>query len=324
MSFRRQCPPADEPPSPCPRENRGDRAMSNSTCQNEPHADRVIIAAPDRNRDGLQAVAGGPMPLRFDARILLVEDDEVNLDLATRLLERMGCRVVSSSDGASAVAVATRNSFDLIFMDCELPVLDGYEATKRVREFEASAIGQPQPRVPIVALTAHSWSEARHQCLAAGMDDIVTKPIDKAELIERLRRWLPSHTFDGIADVTGPETSGVIDMRQIADIRALDEKNGLSLLARTIKQFESTASSLVATIRAKLGAGDAEALWRAAHALKSSAGALGAHRVARCCREMEASARASNLLPAHRLMQSLEAEIASALGALRELVGATS
>jgi signal transduction histidine kinase/DNA-binding NtrC family response regulator len=135
------------------------------------------------------ATAGGrEAPMRFSGTVLLVEDNRVNLDLATRLLARRGLVVTSVGDGLEALVRLQEEAFSLVLMDCQMPGLDGYEATRRLR---AGAAGETNRLVPVVALTANALSGDREKCLDAGMNDFITKPISATRLTEALARWLP-------------------------------------------------------------------------------------------------------------------------------------
>src|SRR3954470_550012 len=102
----------------------------------------------------------------FRARLLVAEDNPVNLDIATRMLETMGCRVVGAKNGAVAASLLAQEEFDLVFMDCEMPELGGLEATKRTRALETTQSGgAPRRRVPIIALTSHALDDVRQKCL---------------------------------------------------------------------------------------------------------------------------------------------------------------
>jgi PAS domain S-box-containing protein len=121
-------------------------------------------------------------------RVLLAEDNVVNQKVACRMLEKLGCRVDIAADGAAAVKAFEAAPYDLIFMDCQMPVLDGYEATRAIRGAELK--GLTGKRTPIIALTAHAMKGADEQCYAAGMDDYITKPIERVQLIACMERWL--------------------------------------------------------------------------------------------------------------------------------------
>ena len=143
---------------------------------------RVLGGEPQRlvpSRDAVPAAAGRPL------RILLAEDNAVNQKVAARLLEKQGHSVEVASDGMEALAAFTRDAFDLILMDVQMPVMDGYDATLAIRAAEQGT-GR---HVPIVALTAHAMKGDREICLNAGMDDYLGKPIRPRELASVLERW---------------------------------------------------------------------------------------------------------------------------------------
>ena len=137
-------------------------------------------------RDTVQASDGKVIPLQ-NRRLLVVEDNLVNQQVARGRLERMGFDVHVAENGAAALEMLNREHYDLIFMDCQMPVLDGYQATRRIRETEQRTTGR---RIPIVAMTAHAMSGDREQCIRAGMDDYVSKPFRTEELKSILERWL--------------------------------------------------------------------------------------------------------------------------------------
>jgi two-component system sensor histidine kinase/response regulator len=120
------------------------------------------------------------------SRVLLAEDNVVNQRLARRLIEKLGCRVELANDGNEAVAAVLRATYDLILMDCQMPVLDGSEATRQIRLHDA--VGH---RTPIIALTASAMDGDRERCLKAGMDDYLTKPLKFSELSAIIQRWSP-------------------------------------------------------------------------------------------------------------------------------------
>jgi two-component system sensor histidine kinase/response regulator len=273
----------------------------------------------------------------FDARILVVEDNVVNQEVATGILENMDCQVVTAANGSCATKLFGRESFDLVLMDCEMPVMDGFEAAQRIRKIEteaAAANGSAAPsRIPIVALTAHALAEIREKCLQSGMDDFLVKPFDELQIGEMLRRWVPQHeraprekiyprSEAPIAGKTADVGVAIIDMEAINRIRAIPGKSGSSLFEQVVSQFATTAPSLAAAIRTQCDADDAEALWRTAHSLKSSAAALGAGRLSHRCAEIETLARETGAAPVRELLGALEADLTAAQNGLKELIGA--
>lgn len=143
-------------------------------------------------------------PRKLPASILLVEDNLVNQEVARHILEKIGCDVDIACNGREAVRAASAKNYDLIFMDCEMPEMDGFEATQAIRksgELKASARIAAQPRTPIVALTAHAIDGVRDKCISAGMDDYMTKPFRIEQIRDCLCRWLPAGS--GIAERVG-------------------------------------------------------------------------------------------------------------------------
>ena len=124
---------------------------------------------------------------RFDAQVLLVEDDRVARYVVEKMLMEQGCTVESAKDGREAVAAAAAGEYDLVFMDCQMPIMDGYEATARIRNLEGK-----QRRTPIIAMTASVMPGQREKCRAAGMDDFIGKPLDLERLQATLARWVES------------------------------------------------------------------------------------------------------------------------------------
>ena len=140
------------------------------------------VAVPD---DGGATGAGVPAPARSGLSVLLVEDNVVNQTLARALLKRMGHTVTSVNNGQEAVDAVAVQAFDIVLMDCQMPVMDGFEATRRIRAGDA---GQAQAGVPIVAMTANAMVGDRELCLECGMNDYVTKPIQVPLLKEAIAR----------------------------------------------------------------------------------------------------------------------------------------
>ena len=131
-----------------------------------------------------------PQTAHFDAKILLVEDNEINQLVAANMLENFGLVVDIAVDGQQAIECFRQNSYDLIFMDCLMPVMDGFEATKAIRAM------QTNHRTPIVALTANALAQDREKCFKVGMDDFVTKPFTATQLEKVLNQWLKTNQLN--------------------------------------------------------------------------------------------------------------------------------
>jgi len=263
----------------------------------------------------------------FDAKVLVVEDNAVNQDVATGILKNMGCSVVTAANGERAVELFAQDSFDMILMDCEMPVMDGFDATKRIREMEKrlDEARAGQKRTPIVALTAHALAEVRERCLEAGMDDFLVKPYDDVQIAEMLGRWVTPGVSSVKAEPESPierdsVSPAVLDLATIEKIRRIPGDNGSSLLAQVALRFVGNSGALMADIRAKALSSDPDALWRAAHGLKSSAATIGAHRVSQRCAEIEVLAREKGILPAEAVLAAIEHELDQTIRSLSALV----
>ena len=250
----------------------------------------------------------------------MVEDAPVNLEVGTGMLEALGCRVDSACNGLQALDAIASKSYDLVLMDCQMPLMDGYQATRRVRELErqqAACAGSPPKRLTVIALTAHAMPNDRQVCLEAGMDDYLAKPFTKAGMGALLSRWLPAAAPEGLS----PEASGRaaappaeqcgtpapapappakpaargLDTERIDEIRALQRPGKADLLARVIDQYLSDGVSLIAAMRCGFDSGDPAAVQGACHRFKSSSAFLGADWVADLCGELEGICRAGRL-----------------------------
>jgi PAS domain S-box-containing protein len=300
----------------------------------------VSIACEDTSRDlttgHVRGVLQAAMPM-FSARVLVAEDNAVNQEVAAGMLEAMGCRAVSASNGQLALDLLAREHFDLILMDCEMPIMDGIEATRRIRKIEAAAdtgAGRQtaRARIPIIALTAHALSDVRDKCFDAGMDGFLIKPFDDRQLADALRPLLAGSRSGGgqggLADggraaTTAPQIAStpVIDMTVLDRLRTLGRSNGPSPLGRAVACFVDIAPSLARDMRASFESGEAEELWRSAHSLKSSSGALGATALAKQCAQIEAFARQSNLAAVRPLMEDLDGGVTAAVERLQSIAG---
>ena len=238
---------------------------------------------------------------QLDARILLVEDNPVNQELALHMLEHLGCRASVARHGREALAALDGEVFDAVLMDCQMPEMDGYEATAAIRIREA-AQGPETRRTPIIALTAGAVEGDRDKCLAAGMDDYLSKPFSLEQLERTLRRWLPS-----VPSIEPGEPH--VDPKVIESMLVLGG-GGRDLLCRLIDLFLQDAPQRVLAIQEALERGDAQAVARAAHAFKSASANLGASALAQLCSRLEMDCREGSLTAAEGLVAEIEAEYA--------------
>ncbi|MDQ2826563.1 MAG: response regulator, partial [Actinomycetota bacterium] len=205
--------------------------------------------------------------------VLVVEDNPTNQMVARGLLAKLGYRPDVVSNGVQAVEAVARASYAAVLMDCDMPVMDGYEATGAIRDREGSG-----HHVPIIAMTASALVGDRERCLAAGMDDYVSKPVKLVELDRAL-------SGPRAAD-PGPVVGATIDAGQLDSLRALDDGDG-AFFAGLVQSFLTSATGALATLTVAIEAGDSAALTSEAHRFKGEAATLGAAGLADLCRELE-------------------------------------
>jgi CheY-like chemotaxis protein/HPt (histidine-containing phosphotransfer) domain-containing protein len=277
---------------------------------------RALVEALAPEATGVRrSQAAAPPPPRFTGRVLLAEDNPVNQEVALGLIEALGMRADVVANGREALARVASVNYDVVLMDCQMPELDGFAATAEIRRREAERGGH----LPIVAVTAHALDGDREVCLAAGMDDYLAKPFTRAQLAAVLQRWL-SAAGDGHASTVAPippaaavAASGVgveratLNPQALAAIGRLSDQ-GAALVGRVIGAFLADTPARLALIRDAGRTGNAEALRKAAHALKSSCANVGAERLAAFAAELEAIGRSGAVAGSAALLERTDAE----------------
>ena len=234
---------------------------------------------------------------RFQGHVLLVEDNPVNQQLARAMLASFGLSVEIAEHGEEALSKAAEKSFDLILMDCNMPRMDGYLATRHWREREAR-LGAA--RLPIVAQTANAMESDRQRCLAAGMDDYLAKPFSFIQLAQVLTRWLPvvaSEEPVTMPEATAPQVQGlrVLDQKIFAQLAELDPGGESGLIRQILQAYQESTTALVEQLSLAMAESDAETLRKAAHSLKSSSANVGAVGLSALLAEMESLGRQNRL-----------------------------
>jgi CheY-like chemotaxis protein len=249
--------------------------------------------------------------------VLLVEDNPVNQQLAIRLLEKWGHHIVLAVNGREAVDMVTAGArFDLVLMDMQMPVLGGIAATREIRAYEATA-GAPPLR--IVAMTANAMQGDREACLAAGMDDYLSKPIQKEELAARLRMAGSVAAASEATIYAGSTDSGAEEFDYAAALGHQDAEI-IEILAPAFLQY---AQGELDAIAGALAIGDAEEVMRRAHGLKGTLAAFGARPAERLAETMEHRARQGELSDMPSLLHQLAANTATLKQTLATLPGNT-
>ena len=269
-------------------------------------------AAPAR---AAAVTAPDPKVSRPGLNILLAEDNRVNQIVAKQLLERMSHSVTIAGNGVEALSLLEAGSYDLVFMDIQMPEMDGIETTRKIRGLEVKT----HAHIPIIALTAHAMKGDKERCMDAGMDGYVTKPINKAA-VQSVMNEVMRHRVDARLEPPGvvrpaPVESHVrLDMAQLLGHLGGDEK----LLDEIIDIFLTEAPKSLEKLRAALVRGDAEASERMAHSIRGELGYLGVEAVSQRARELEDSGRKKDIERAREIFKSFEWDIAAVIAELEK------
>ncbi|MGD9164009.1 MAG: response regulator, partial [Chromatiales bacterium] len=279
---------------------------------------RALAAGVDQDQ------ADSEQHTKLVGRVLVVEDNPVNQAVVKKILEKAGLSPVTANDGVEALEVLRNEQFDVVLMDCQMPRMDGYEATEAIRSRE---MRQGLTRLPVIAMTANAMSGDRERCFAVGMDDYLSKPVKPAQLENMLRQWLPmedvldeSYNDQAMLAGAGTEqvvmsseldlatatslkaqhqttrntkgtapmsTQGVIDRTVLQELYDIMEEDFVSV----IQSYLNSAPSLMRGVRDAVQNQDMEALVRSAHPLKSSSANVGAMELSVLAKELEFKGR---------------------------------
>jgi two-component system sensor histidine kinase/response regulator len=235
-------------------------------------------------------------------RVLVAEDNEINQLVARRILEKLGHKVTVVGNGREALSAVKSGRFDLVAMDVQMPEMDGLNATAAIRNLEDKTCAE----IPIVAMTAHAMKGDRERCLAAGMDDYVSKPIRAAELSRAISEVTSQRKTGKVPVSIAKKTNEVVD--ETALLKRLDGNR--RLLRELARIFLADYPRHLAQIKDALRAGDADTLAKTAHTLKGAVGNFAAEKVAETAQLMEAHGRRRELHAANDTCVTLEAELA--------------
>lgn len=273
--------------------------------------------------DTTGAPADKPAAAQLAGRVLLAEDNPVNQQVGQAMLQKLGLTVRFADNGEEALRLVTREPFDLILMDCHMPVMDGYEASAAIRALNRT------PRVPIVALTANVMEGNRERCLAAGMDDFLAKPYALDQLKSTLQRWIaaapttaegaPTPDAETRLNDTADAPQPAIERAVIEQFRELDPNGSMALAARILGIYADSSGSVFADIEQSMANGDSELLRRAAHSLKSSSANVGARQLSVLLKEFELLGKENRVDEARAQFDALRAEYARAHEGIRAL-----
>ncbi|TAN02751.1 MAG: response regulator [Rhodanobacteraceae bacterium] len=286
-------------------------------------------AQPVLSVPALPAIPAGKPAQAMTGKVLLVEDHPVNQKVAQKLLERLGLAVDVAENGEVALDKVGQHAYAMVLMDCQMPVLDGYSATRRLREIESE---QGKPRLPVIAMTAHAMSGDRERCLQAGMDDYLSKPLDRQLLEQTLARWM-QQSPQAIAEAASaaPATSitpteaakpamnispppDTLDTATLVDLEDIMGDELVTLVDAYLRDGETRMQNL----HEAAARGDSAEVGKLAHSLKSSSANLGAMPLSTRARQVEEAARSGTLANPADSVAALEKLYANAAAALRQ------
>lgn len=304
------------------------------------------------------STSGPPPRARRGRKVLLAEDNPVNVEVASAMLESLGLEVSRACNGEEALHSLQSDDFDLVLMDCQMPVMDGFAATTEIRRREQQH-GHART-LPIIAITANALQGDREACLAAGMDDYLSKPFTQQALGQTIARWitlprlapgllaaqeadarslqpaslpLPApapvpmpaqapHAVSLTVPVpASPAGDNAISTQALANIRALSASNGEALLERVLHAYLADTPPHLQALHTAIAAGNTDQLRKTAHTLKSSSANVGALALSQRCKDLEQLGRNNTTAGAAELLADMERSfqaVRQALGALLE------
>ncbi|MBQ5950326.1 response regulator, partial [Massilia sp. ST3] len=266
-------------------------------------------------------------------RVLLAEDNPVNVEVARAMLESLGLEAHCARNGEEALHAVRDGGWDAVLMDCQMPVMDGFAATSAIRRHEREA-GRART-LPVIAITANALQGDREACLAAGMDDYLSKPFTQQQLAGVIGRWvalpLSAMQHHGDAPVPAPAPASApapapaprhdaVNLAALENIRALSRDGGDALVQKVVAAFVADTPRHFSSLRQSLAGSDAEGLRRVAHSLKSASANIGAARMAALCRDLEQLGRAGSVAGAAPLFADMESEFLSVRESLHALL----
>jgi two-component system, sensor histidine kinase and response regulator len=263
--------------------------------------------SPEKTSDRL-ASSAPLLAVALNARILVADDNPVNQKIILHQLKSLGYQVDMAENGLKVLELLEHNSYDLILMDAQMPEMDGYTATKIIRERELN-----KGHIPIIALTAAAMQEEREQCFAAGMDDFLAKPLKKEKLAETIAHWLNISGVSSDSQALDPNSADegelTVDMTVISDLKELSRETNSDMFGELVDIFLSTTPETITSILTSLDKGDIEQIQKSAHSLVGSCGNLGIIRMSNLARKIEQISKAGAIEGVDALLEELQAEL---------------
>ncbi len=291
----------------------------------------VLEKCSEEHGDPSPAYKGGRRKLPDNLNVMVVEDNLVNQKVAMRMLQKLGCDPNVTVNGLEAIEALKKKKYDIVLMDCMMPELDGFEATKEIR---SSFDKNSQPI--IIAMTASILQSERDRCFDVGMDDYLPKPIDMETLFVTMMKWVKQRQTGDLRSRREEETLDararepkerwcdlhrvlLLDEKRVSELRELGDGDDC-LLLELVEMFLRDGPERILTLRAALAAQDANAVQMISHALKGSSRNIGAAKFADYCQTLEAAAKADNIANAGGIADAIEAEFAKVHSTFQEFL----
>ncbi|SES62920.1 diguanylate cyclase (GGDEF) domain-containing protein [Nitrosomonas marina] len=258
---------------------------------------------------------------QISGKLLLAEDNLINQEVGVGILRSIGCQVEVVNNGLEAVNAVSESEYDLILMDCHMPEMDGFEATRKIRELEKTR--NTHKYIPIIALTADVQKGIVERCLDNGMDGYLSKPFNKKQLREQLEKWLVDKSADQDKAPAkhfssgGESGSELINPDALDTLREITTVDGENLLAKTITMFLDAAPKDIDALQQALDRQDTAELTRIAHYFKSTCGNLGIQSFAQNAASLEAVAKQGHVSGADEFLKAMQSGLPEVLSALR-------
>ena len=251
----------------------------------------------------LAAASSSIVPLAAAPCVLLVEDSPVNLEVGVAILESMGCVVETAENGLRALDRHATGDYSLIFMDCQMPEMDGFDTTAEIRRREAGS----SRHTPIIALTASVVEDGRKRCLAVGMDDYLAKPFTMKQMRVMLATWLDHSSAPAEPSSLIPAAAAdPIDRDALASLRRFQREGRPDIVQQVVQLFFKDAAGLLKDLEDGATTGDHDQLFHASHALKSVSANVGAVMLSARCKELEQLARNGSVPHAARIVKAIQ------------------
>ena len=278
-------------------------------------------------------LAARQQPMRRARRVLLAEDNPVNVEVARAMLESLGLETHCATNGQEALHAVHEGGWDAVLMDCQMPVMDGFAATGEIRRHERE-MGRARS-LPVIAITANALQGDREACLAAGMDDYLSKPFTQQQLAAVIGRWvalpvLAERHHDDEPELAldfapppppaPPPPDDPVDRAALEKIRALSRDAGDVLVQKVINAYVGDTPRHLQALRQAATTRDADSLRRIAHGLKSASANIGAARLAAACRDLEQLGRSGSVDGAASLLADMEREFQSVRQSLHAML----